>query len=389
MRGSSWIATMFLLLSVVAIAASVNTSGYLAPESSPQFTFTLTPCTWCSVHFTFSTPTLPPAISITPTTILGTDWAITFVSLYPPAPNAGDQVVFSAGIVALWSTVAFPQNVRVGCFVDSTLVGGGIVNYPGPVGVLMTVSLQTPWTATFGTHKLTCGVATIPAGLDPNKANNVMSTTFTVGPAVQMTTQQVATSTQPIPDFTISANPPSQTVLQGQTASYSVNVSALNGFNSQVSLSVSGLPSGANGVFSDPSATPNFASILTVTLPTDVPTASYTLTITGSGGGLTHVANLVLTVNAAMLTQSSTSLTQTSSGLMSMIQQNPLLILGGIVLLAAVIIAVALLGRRKPTRTQPTRTPLTTRTVCCVKCENENPDAQQFCTKCGSKLHQV
>jgi hypothetical protein len=31
-----------------------------------------------------------------------------------------------------------------------------------------------------GTHTLTCGVGTIPAGFDPNKSNNLMSTTFTV-----------------------------------------------------------------------------------------------------------------------------------------------------------------------------------------------------------------
>src|SRR5208337_5446356 len=114
-------------------------------------------------------------------------------------------------------------------------------------------------------------------------------------------------------------SPASQSVLQGQTVSYSVNVATLNGFNSPVSLSVSGLPSGANGVFSNPSATPNFASTLTVTLPSDASTGPYTLTVTGSGGGLSHVANLVLTVNAAIVTQTSTSSTESSSDLMSMI----------------------------------------------------------------------
>jgi len=188
------------------------------------------------------------------------------------------------------------------------------------------------------------------------------------------------------PDFTISVSPASQSVLQGQTVSYSVNVAALNGFNSQVSLSVSGLPSGANGVFSNPSGTPNFASTLTVTLPGDVATGSFTITVTGNGGGSSHVANLVLTVNAASTTQTSSSSSQTSNDLMSMIQQNQLLILGGIVLIIALVVAGALISRRKPSQTQPT-SGATPGMIYCRSCGTQNPTANEFCGKCGTKLH--
>jgi len=41
-RVSSWLATILLLLSVVAVATSANISGYLAPESSPQSGFLCT-----------------------------------------------------------------------------------------------------------------------------------------------------------------------------------------------------------------------------------------------------------------------------------------------------------------------------------------------------------
>jgi len=297
-------------------------------------------------------PALPPPA------IKETDWAIAAVGIIPRHPQAGDSVILSAVIVALSSTVSFPESAQVACFIGTALVSGGIVVYPGPAGVPMTVTLPTPWIATLGTHKLTCVVTTIPAGLNPNPTHNIMSTTFTVAPVVQSTTQAESTTTQVLADFTIGATPSSQTVLQGQTVSYSVNVTALNGFNSPVSLSISGLPSGANGLLSDPSGTPDFASTLTVTLPGNVSTGSYTLTVTGSGGGMAHIANLALTVNAAATTQASTSSSSTdaSSGLMSMIEQNQLLILEAVVLLAAVVIAVALLSRRKPSSTQPTST---------------------------------
>lgn len=99
-------------------------------------------------------------------------------------------------------------------------------------------------------------------------------------------------------DFQLNATPSTQTVtLQGQTASYNVNVVAVDGFNSTVSLTVSGLPDGANGVFSVPEAKPSFVSILLVTLPSNPPDGSFTLTITGEGGGITHATKVLLTVN--------------------------------------------------------------------------------------------
>jgi hypothetical protein len=330
----------------------------------------------------------------TTTPTLATDWAVLSVSLSPSAPYVGDQVTFSMVMTALSSPAPFPQSFAAVCQIDGVSCGGGSLTYPGPMGTPLTVSAQTPWIATLGTHTLIWGVATIPVGLDPDKSNNMKSITFTVAQSSSQQTTTASSTASQAPDFQVNASPPSQTVLQGATISYAVDVVALNGFNSQVSLSVSGLPSGANGVFSNPSGTPNFASTLTVTLSGDVATGSYALTVIGSGAGLSHVANLVLTVNAATVTQTSASptetsasSTQTSSDLMSMIQQNQLLILGAVVLLAAVLIAVALRGRRKPTPTQPTGTGTTPGMVYCGKCGTQNPTANEFCATCGTKLH--
>jgi hypothetical protein len=187
------------------------------------------------------------------------------------------------------------------------------------------------------------------------------------------------------PDFTINVNPASQTVSQGQTVSYSVNLAALNGFSSSISLSVSGLPSGANGVFSNPSGTPNFASTLTITLSSNVPTGSYTLTVTGSGGGVTHLANLVLTVTASAVTTTSTTTSTQSSDLMSLIQQNQLLILGAIALIVILGVA-AMMTRRKSPQTQQPPGP-TPGMIYCKNCGTQNPVANEFCGKCGAKLH--
>jgi subtilase family serine protease len=51
------------------------------------------------------------------------------------------------------------------------------------------------------------------------------------------------------PDFSLSRSPASQTVVQGNGTSYTVTVAPSNGFNGTVSLSASGLPSGATAIF--------------------------------------------------------------------------------------------------------------------------------------------
>jgi subtilase family serine protease len=98
----------------------------------------------------------------------------------------------------------------------------------------------------------------------------------------------------PPPDFSLSASPSSQTVKHGRSTSYTITVTALNGFNGSVSLSVSGLPSGASGTFS-PNPTSS-SSTLSVRTSSSTPAGTYTLTISGSSGGTTHSTKVTLGV---------------------------------------------------------------------------------------------
>jgi hypothetical protein len=98
------------------------------------------------------------------------------------------------------------------------------------------------------------------------------------------------------PDFTLSASPSSQSVVQGNNTSYTVNVGALNGFSGTVGFSVSGLPGGATATFTPNSVTGSGSSTLGVTTAATTPTGSYTLTITGTSGTLTHTATVQLVV---------------------------------------------------------------------------------------------
>jgi hypothetical protein len=76
------------------------------------------------------------------------------------------------------------------------------------------------------------------------------------------------TINQPAPDFQLSVNPTTLTIVAGQSGTATFSVTPENGFNSQVSLACSGLPSEAACSFSPTSVTPNGAaasSTLTVT----------------------------------------------------------------------------------------------------------------------------
>ncbi len=98
------------------------------------------------------------------------------------------------------------------------------------------------------------------------------------------------------PDFALSATPASRTVNQGDATSYTVTVSPEGTFTSSVDLSVSGLPPGASSTFT-PNPTASTSTLSVTTSPT-TPAGTYPLTISGTGGGLTHTTSVTLVVQA-------------------------------------------------------------------------------------------
>ena len=100
------------------------------------------------------------------------------------------------------------------------------------------------------------------------------------------------------PDFSLTIAPNSQTVTTGNSTTYTVTVSPLNGFSGSVSLTVQGLPSGATASFNPASVSATGSSILTVSTSTATPLGAATLIVTGTSGALTHTLNGTLTVSS-------------------------------------------------------------------------------------------
>jgi len=115
---------------------------------------------------------------------------------------------------------------------------------------------------------------------------------------VQNAYPPIATTTAP--GFSISAAAVS--IEQGTTVTDGVTVTAVNGFDSAVALTISGLPSGVTATFSPASVTGSAGSTLTLVATNTATVGAATVTITGvSGSGssaITETANLTLTVTA-------------------------------------------------------------------------------------------
>jgi hypothetical protein len=100
-------------------------------------------------------------------------------------------------------------------------------------------------------------------------------------------------------DFSISASPSSVSASQGKSVSTTVNTAVTSGATQSVSLSASGLPSGATASFNPSSVNAGNASTLTLTTATSTPIGTYPVTITGTGPSGSHSTTVSLTVSSA------------------------------------------------------------------------------------------
>jgi WD40 repeat protein len=105
----------------------------------------------------------------------------------------------------------------------------------------------------------------------------------------------------PAPDFSLSASPASVSIVAGASATTSLTATGLNGFTSQVSVQVSGLPAGVTFSPATIALTPGAPTTVTLTASASAqPTSSAAKAVfTGSLGSLVHTANLSVSVTSS------------------------------------------------------------------------------------------
>src|SRR6266550_301228 len=113
--------------------------------------------------------------------------------------------------------------------------------------------------------------------------------------------QASATPNAPPPgsDFSLSASPNSVGVTRGSSARSTITITRQNGFNSGVTLSASGLPSGVTASFNPITVNPpTTSSTVTFTASSNAAGGTFTVTIKGTStsGTLSHTTTIRLTV---------------------------------------------------------------------------------------------
>jgi uncharacterized membrane protein len=111
-------------------------------------------------------------------------------------------------------------------------------------------------------------------------------------------TQPVALTVLPPPSFSLTPSATSASVSPGASTTIKLTTAALYGFQSQVLLSVSGLPKGVTASFAPASiaAPGNGTSTLTLAAASSTAAGSFSLTVTATGGGVTKTQPLTLKV---------------------------------------------------------------------------------------------
>ena len=212
---------------------------------------------------------------------------IQIVPLGPPNPDFTISVTPSSQSVLIGGSTTYTVSV--------TAVNG----FSGSVNLAVT-GLHTGATPSFSQTPIAVpgsSTLTVTMGSGSSASSQTLTVTGTSG---SLTHSATATLNVTAPDFTISATPGTTSVAPGGTATYTVNVAALNGFTGAVSLAVTaGSPSGASPTFSPTSITMSGSSTLTITTTTGTPLGGATITIMGTSGSLTHSANVLLNVTNA------------------------------------------------------------------------------------------
>jgi subtilisin family serine protease len=224
-----------------------------------------------------------------PLTITGTSGSITRTAgvtlLVSPPPDFGLAVTpSSVSVVAGHTGTAAVGVSALNGFAGT--VSLALAGLPAGVG---TGTFTPSVVAGAGSSQLTIStVAGAPPGSYP------LTVTGSSGSLSHSTGLTLVVS--PAGDFALSVSPSSRTIYRGQSTTYTVTVSTLNGFAGAVSLSVSGKPSGSTVSFStNPVGAPG-SSTLTVRTTSTTTRGTFTLRITGTSGSLTHQATATLVV---------------------------------------------------------------------------------------------
>ncbi len=207
----------------------------------------------------------------------------------------------SIGLTATQITTSLSLNASA-----STIAVGQPVTFRAALNVYASGSLTTNGemvafyngSTSIGTAALSNGQATLtttalPVGPDTITAQYAGDQNFTAS-----TSNSVTVTVSPAPNFTITANPPAETVRRGDVAAFILQLKSVNGFNANVTLSCSGGPAGSKCADFPQTVHVNGTAyaVSGILFPKNTTPGTYTLTFTGVSGALTNSTTAKFTV---------------------------------------------------------------------------------------------
>jgi len=226
--------------------------------------------------------------------------------------GTGDSITHTATVsltVTATASPAFtlaasPTSVSVvqgssGTSTITTTVSGGFDS-----GVALTASGQpTGVTVSFNPTSIAApgsGTSTMTMAVASTTATGTYTITVTgTGDSITHTaTVSLTVSAASTGTFTISVSPSSGYLYQGQSGYAVVTTKVSGGFDSAIALSATGVPSGVTYSFTPASiAAPGSGrSDFNLSVAENAPTGTYPITITGTGGGITHTTVLTFEI---------------------------------------------------------------------------------------------
>jgi hypothetical protein len=147
------------------------------------------------------------------------------------------------------------------------------------------------WVSSFGTYTISYTITQTPYSISAI----LTSTTPTAAGSLGTSTLTV---TQPPANFTIKANPQTQTAFRVVLAGFLLELKSVNGFNSSVSLSCGAGPAGSKCANLPQVVRVNGTALALsgILFPKNTKPGTYTVTFTGVSGSLTNTTTAKFTV---------------------------------------------------------------------------------------------
>jgi hypothetical protein len=331
--GSDWVAQSVAFKLTIDFSLSATPgSRTVAASNSATYTITATPLNGFNSAVDLSCSivpvvTTPPTCSFNPTPVLNGSGTSTLTVSTSAGTQTGSYTITVTGTggsqthsadvtlnvsaapnFTIAASAVAPASVTVGGAGTSTITVAAQNGFNSAVALTCSIApvvLTAPPTCSFNPTSVAngAGTSTLTVSTSATTPPNTYTVTVT-GTSGSLTHSAVATLIATgIPNFTIAAtalSPASVTV--GGAGTSTVTVSPLNGFNSAVALSCSIAPvvvTAPPTCSLNPTSVANGsgASMLTVSTSATTPPGTYTITVAGTSGSLTHsaVATLIAT----------------------------------------------------------------------------------------------